>query len=39
MRSFAFIMFALILGGSPAWAWEEYVYLDQGVAISFPASR
>jgi hypothetical protein len=37
MRIFAFIMFALFLGARPASAWEEYVYLDQGVAISFPA--
>jgi hypothetical protein len=37
MRRFAFILFALVLGCSPALAWEEYVYLDQGVAISFPA--
>ena len=37
MRIFAFIMFALFLGAGPASAWEEYVYLDQGVAISFPA--
>jgi len=37
MRIFAVIMFALILGAVPASAWEEYIYLDQGVAISFPA--
>jgi hypothetical protein len=37
MRTFAFIMFALSLATSPASAWQEYVYLDQGVAISFPA--
>jgi hypothetical protein len=37
MRIFAFIMFALFLGAGPASAWEEYVYLNQGVAISFPA--
>ena len=37
MRSFAYLLFALILGAGPAMAWEEYVYLDQGVAISFPA--
>jgi hypothetical protein len=37
MRIFAFVMFALFLGAGPASAWEEYVYLDQGVAISFPA--
>src|SRR5580693_3151103 len=34
---FALIMLALFLGAGPASAWEEYVYLDQGVAIQFPA--
>jgi hypothetical protein len=33
----AFILFALVLGAGPASAWEEYLYLDQGVAIQFPA--
>ena len=37
MRIFAFIMLALFLGSGPASAWQEYVYLDQGVAIQFPA--
>jgi hypothetical protein len=37
MRIPAFLMFALFLGAGPASAWEEYVYLDQGVAIQFPA--
>jgi hypothetical protein len=37
MRIFALIAFALVLGGAPANAWEEYIYLDQGVAIQFPA--
>jgi hypothetical protein len=37
MRKILLIMFALVLGGSPAWAWEEYNYPDQGVAIQFPA--
>jgi hypothetical protein len=37
MRSFAVIMLALFLGAGPASAWQEYVYLDQGVAIQFPA--
>jgi len=37
MRIFVFIMFALVLGAGPASAWNEYVYLDQGVAIQFPA--
>jgi len=37
MRILAFIMFALLLLARPASAWEEYKYLDQGVAIQFPA--
>jgi hypothetical protein len=37
MRILALLMFALFLGAGPASAWEEYVYLDQGVAIQFPA--
>ena len=37
MRSLAVIVFALVLGVGPASAWQEYVYLDQGVAIQFPA--
>src|SRR5437764_1095585 len=37
MRVFAFVMLALLLGIGPASAWEEYTYLDQGVAIQFPA--
>lgn len=37
MRIFAVVVFALFLGAGPAAAWQEYVYLDQGVAISFPA--
>src|SRR6202163_1515481 len=37
MRILAVIMFALFLGAGPASAWEEYIYLDQGVAIQFPA--
>jgi len=31
------IMVALLLGAGPASAWQEYIYLDQGVAIQFPA--
>jgi hypothetical protein len=38
MRLFAFILFALGLGAGPAAAWQEYIYLDQGVAIQFPAA-
>src|SRR6202165_2271505 len=37
MRILAFLMFALFLGAGPASAWDEYIYLDQGVAIQFPA--
>src|SRR5438309_81416 len=37
MRILAFIVFALFLGAGPASAWQEYLYLDQGVAIQFPA--
>ena len=37
MRIFAFLTFALFLGAGPASAWSEYIYLDQGVAIQFPA--
>jgi hypothetical protein len=37
MRILSFIVFAVSLAGSPASAWEEYKYLDQGVAIQFPA--
>jgi hypothetical protein len=37
MRAFALVLLALVLGASPAAAWQEYVYLDQGVAIQFPA--
>jgi hypothetical protein len=37
MRIFALIVLALFFGAGPASAWQEYVYLDQGVAIQFPA--
>ncbi len=37
MRIFAVVMLALFLGAGAASAWQEYVYLDQGVAIQFPA--
>src|SRR5437016_405209 len=36
MRILAFTALALLLGVGPASAWEEYNYLDQGVAIQFP---
>jgi choline dehydrogenase-like flavoprotein len=32
---FALITFALFFGAGPALAWNEYIYLDQGVAIQF----
>jgi hypothetical protein len=38
MRILGFILFALLLGVGSASAWQEYVYLDQGVAIQFPAN-
>jgi hypothetical protein len=37
MRILALIVLALLLAARPASAWEEYKYLDQGVAIQFPA--
>jgi hypothetical protein len=37
MRTLSLIVFALVLGAGPASAWEEHVYLEQGVAIQFPA--
>ena len=37
MRILVFIVLALLLTVGPASAWEEYKYLDQGVAIQFPA--
>jgi hypothetical protein len=38
MRIFAAALLAvLVLGVAEASAWEEYIYLDQGVAIQFPA--
>ena len=36
MRLPAFTALALFLGVGGASAWEEYLYLDQGVAIQFP---
>lgn len=36
MRLIAALAFALCLSAGPALAWQEYVYLDQGVAIQFP---
>ena len=36
MRIFAFVVLALFLGAGTASAWQEYIYLEQGVAIQFP---
>ena len=38
MRLITVIAVALFFGAAPAMAWQEYVYLDQGVAIQFPAT-
>jgi hypothetical protein len=37
MRALAFIISALLLSAGPVSAWQEYIYLDQGVAIQFPS--
>jgi hypothetical protein len=37
MRIPALMMLALFFGTAPASAWTESIYLDQGVAIQFPA--
>jgi hypothetical protein len=37
MRIIAFVILTFLIGTSPAAAWEEYVYLDRGFAIQFPA--
>src|SRR5215472_9339641 len=37
MRFWAAIAVALFFGAAPAFAWQEYLYADQGVAIQFPA--
>lgn len=37
MRSLALVVLTLLIGATPARAWEEYVYLDRGFAIQFPA--
>ena len=37
MRLLAFAILALLIGAHPAAAWTEYVYLDRGFAIQFPA--
>ena len=37
MRIHALTILAFFLGAAPASAWTESIYLDQGVAIQFPA--
>ena len=37
MRLIAAVLVALFVGAAPAFAWTEYIYPDQGVAIQFPA--
>ncbi len=37
MRLLAFVILLLFSGAGPASAWQEFIYLDQGVAIQFPA--
>jgi hypothetical protein len=37
MRILALVILTLALGAGPAAAWEEYIYLDRGFAIQFPA--
>lgn len=36
MRIVSLVVLTALLGVSPAAAWEEYIYLDRGVAIQFP---
>jgi hypothetical protein len=36
MRAAGFASLALMLGASPAFAWTEYIYQNQNVAIQFP---
>jgi hypothetical protein len=38
MRLIETIAIALLMSAAPAFAWQEYRYLDQGVAIQFPAT-
>ncbi len=37
MRIVSLVVLMALLGAAPAAAWEEYIYLDRGVAIQFPA--
>ncbi|HEY7296776.1 MAG TPA: hypothetical protein VH684_02470 [Xanthobacteraceae bacterium] len=36
MRIIPLVVAGLLIGAGDASAWEEYIYLDQGVAIQFP---
>jgi hypothetical protein len=36
MRTIALVVLMVLIGAGPAVAWQEYVYLDRGVAIQFP---
>ena len=36
MRLFSLVVLTALLGASPAAAWEEYIYLDRGLAVQFP---
>jgi hypothetical protein len=37
MRKIIGAIAVCLLAASPAWAWQEFIYLDQGFAIQFPA--
>ena len=37
MRKFSYALAVCLFAASPAWAWQEFIYLDQGFAIQFPA--
>lgn len=38
MRTASLVVLTALLGASPAAAWQEYIYLDRGVAIQFPVA-
>jgi hypothetical protein len=37
MRIVSLVVLTALLAAAPAAAWDEYIYLDRGVAIQFPA--
>ncbi|MBI3049150.1 MAG: hypothetical protein HYY76_12660 [Acidobacteria bacterium] len=37
MRIIALVVLTALFGASPAAAWQEYVYLERGLAVQFPA--